>query len=144
MAAEISLLKKRVSKLEKVYSVIKKNTSFDQTVDTNVDSLAALSGRSFASRTTRWSIRLESVSSQLLESQWKIIQSVSLPSKQNSPKGSTTFPYRESDVINSEQIFQRQRYRFVVIQFVRDNFVIKKYLQELSHVRSLARPKILS
>ena len=30
--ADIALLKKRLSKLEKVYSVIKKNTSFDQAV----------------------------------------------------------------------------------------------------------------
>ncbi|CAF1473769.1 unnamed protein product, partial [Rotaria sordida] len=31
LAAEVNLLKKRISKLEKVYGVIKKNTSFDQT-----------------------------------------------------------------------------------------------------------------
>ncbi|CAF1153017.1 unnamed protein product [Rotaria sordida] len=31
LAAEVNLLKKRISKLEKVYGVIKKNTNFDQT-----------------------------------------------------------------------------------------------------------------
>ena len=37
LANEIDFLKKRVLKLEKVYSVIKKNSSFDQTVNITAD-----------------------------------------------------------------------------------------------------------
>ena len=39
LVADIALLKKRLSKLEKVYSVIKKNTSFDQAVSSGDISL---------------------------------------------------------------------------------------------------------